>query len=126
MDAIRDPRMPTRLNVSHLVDTGARRATLALAIWLALFFLLNIGDLVSTYVALGSGMREGNPLMSALLVRYGFPALIVYKLAVVTLVAVGVVILRRFQPRLATVTIFVCNALVFAAVFLNILQFNLV
>jgi hypothetical protein len=92
---------------------------------LGLFVLLNIGDLVSTYVALGIGMREGNPLMSSLLQHYGFASLIVYKVAVVVVVGGGVLLLQRFQPRLAHVTIWVCNALVFAAVFLNILQFKM-
>ena len=92
---------------------------------LGLFVLLNVGDLISTYVALGIGMREGNPLMSALLRQYGFASLIVYKLAVVVVVGGGVLLLRRFHPRLAHVTIWVCNILVFVAVFLNLLQFNL-
>jgi hypothetical protein len=97
-----------------------------MALLLGLFVLLNVGDLVSTYVALGIGMREGNPLMSALLQHYGFASLIVYKVAVVAVVGGGVLLLRRFHPRLAHVTIWVCNVLVFAAVFLNILQFNMV
>ncbi len=106
--------------------TRARRSSPALTLWLALFVLLNIGDLVSTYLALGVGMREGNPLMSTLLQRYGFWALIVYKLGVIVVVSVGVVLLRRYHPRLAQVTLFVCNALVFAAVFLNLIQFNMI
>ncbi|HEY7781291.1 MAG TPA: DUF5658 family protein [Ktedonobacterales bacterium] len=105
--------------------TRARQITPALYIWLTLFFVLNIADLVSTYVALGIGMREGNPLMSTLLSHYGFAALIAYKVAVILVVTIGVVLLRRFNPRMAKITIVVCNVLVFAAVFLNILQFNL-
>lgn len=105
--------------------TRARRVTPTLAIWLAVFVVLNVGDLISTYLALGIGMREGNPLMSTLLARYGFPALIVYKLGVVLVVGVGVILLRRVHPRLAQVTLVVCNVLVFTAVFLNVLQFNL-
>jgi hypothetical protein len=92
---------------------------------LGLFVLLNIGDLISTYVALGVGMREGNPLMSSLLAHYGFVSLIVYKVAVVGVVGGGVLLLQRFHPRLAHVTLWVCNALVFAAVFLNLLQYNI-
>jgi hypothetical protein len=105
--------------------TRAGLATRAVAWWLGLFVLLNVGDLVSTYLALGMGMREGNPLMSALLQQYGFAALILYKIAVVAVVGIGVWLLRRYHPRLAQVTLFVCNALVFLAVFLNVLQFNL-
>ncbi len=104
--------------------THERRISPALIAWLVVFVLLNIGDLVSTYLALDIGFHEGNPLMSALLVRYGFSALIVYKLGVVLVVGLGVTLLRRFHPRLALVTLIVCNVLVFAAVALNVLQFN--
>ena len=107
--------------------TRPRRAPSALPLGLGLFIfvLLNIGDLVSTYVALGVGMREGNPLMSALLARFGFGALIGYKAAVVLVVELGVLLLRHVHPRLAQLTLLVCNCLVFVAVFLNVVQFNL-
>jgi hypothetical protein len=104
--------------------THARRFSPALIAWLVVFVLLNVGDLVSTYLALAIGFHEGNPLMSVLLVRYGFSALIVYKLGVVLVVGLGVALLRRFHPRLALVTLIVCNVLVFAAVALNVVQFN--
>jgi hypothetical protein len=103
-------------------QTPTQHAAPSLAFWIALFCLLNAGDLLSTYLALGIGMREGNPLMSTLLAHFGFAALIVYKLLVVGVVGVGVVALRRFHPRLARITIVVCNALVFLAVSLNVLQ----
>lgn len=106
-------------------QTPVRRAFPVLALWIALFALLNAGDLISTYVALGIGMREGNPLMSALLARYGFEALIVYKLLVIAVVGCGVLLLRRFHARLANITILICNALVFLAVFLNVLQLRI-
>lgn len=105
--------------------TRIRRSSPTLVLWLGLFVLLNIGDLVSTYVALGIGMREGNPLMSSLLQHYGFASLIVYKVAVVVVVGGGVLLLRRYHPRLAQVTLYVCNALVFLAVFLNVLQYKM-
>ena len=101
------------------------RAAPVLALLIGLFILLNIGDLVSTYVALGIGMREGNPLMSVLLARFGFGALILYKLLVVAVVGIGVVLLRRFHPRLAQITILVCNVLVLLAVVLNVVQLNI-
>lgn len=99
---------------------------MSMVLLLGLFVVLNIGDLVSTYVALGIGMREGNPLMSSLLQHYGFASLIVYKLAVVIVVGGGALLLRRVHPRLAQVTLWVCNALVFTAVFLNVLQYKMV
>ena len=104
--------------------TRVRRPGATMVLLLGLFVLLNIGDLVSTYVALGIGMREGNPLMSTLLAHYGFAALIVYKTAVVTVVGGGVLLLQHFHPRLAHVTLWVCNALVLAAVVLNLLQYK--
>jgi hypothetical protein len=104
--------------------TRARRTGPALTIWLGVFVLLNIGDLASTYLALRIGMHEGNPLMSGLLHHFGFSALIVYKVAVIVVVAGGVLLLRRYNPRLAQITVWLCNALVFAAVFLNLVQFN--
>jgi positive regulator of sigma E activity len=106
--------------------THVRRSSPGLAIWLGLFVVLNIADLVSTELALNVGMQEGNPLMSALLHRYGFPALIVYKLGVILVVGVGVLLLRRYHRRLAGITLLVCNILVLVAVLLNIIQFNMV
>jgi|SRR5579859_30570 len=101
----------------------ARTALVKLALSLVLFALLNAGDLVSTYAGLHSGMREGNPLMSGLLVQYGFAALIVYKAVVIVAVSVGVYLLRTFSKVIATATIWVCNVLVCAVVVMNILQF---
>ena len=100
-----------------------RRVISMLAIGIGLFVVLNIGDLVSTYVALGGGFREGNPLMRALLARYGFAALILYKVGVIATVGVGVLLLRRSHPRLAQVTLAVCNLLVLAVVSLNVAQY---
>lgn len=91
--------------------------------WMALFALLNAGDLISTYIGLHGGLREGNPLMDGLLMHYGFAALIVYKMLVVAVVGLGVVMLRRFHRGIASATIWICNALVLAVVLLNVLQF---
>jgi uncharacterized protein DUF5658 len=90
---------------------------------LGLFAVLNIGDLASTYLGLASGMREGNPLMSTLLGHYGFGALVVYKALVILAVTAGVYLLRSFHLKIAHITIWVCNALVFAVVVLNLVQF---
>lgn len=116
--------------VSHIVPAVmARRAartreeSLRMAVWLALFALLNAADLISTYAGLHSGMREGNPLMSGLLGHYGFTALIGYKLVVIGAVSVGVFVLRGFSKGIAAATIWVCNALVCAVVVMNVVQF---
>jgi hypothetical protein len=94
-------------------------------IWLGLFAVLNLGDVISTWVGLHSGMREGNPLMSTLLAHYGFAALIVYKLLVVLAVVGGVLLLRSFQLSVARVTITICNVLVLLVVMLNVTQYAL-
>jgi hypothetical protein len=94
-------------------------------IWLGIFILLNLGDVVSTWVGLHSGMREGNPLMSTLLAHYGFAALIIYKLLVVLAVTGGVLLLRSFQLSVARVTITICNVLVLLVVMLNVAQYVL-
>lgn len=100
-----------------------RRTTQLLVASLLLYAAVNIADLVSTYVGLRHGLREGNPLMSHLLGAYGFSALILYKVFVVAVVSCGVLILRNAYPRVARVTVVVCNLLVAGAVLLNIMQF---
>ncbi|MGZ3636960.1 MAG: DUF5658 family protein [Ktedonobacterales bacterium] len=90
---------------------------------LALFAVLNIGDIVSTYIGLAGGMREGNPLMSTLLAHYGFGALIMYKALVIVAVAVGIYVLRAFHTSIATITIWICNALVLGVVVMNVVQY---
>ncbi len=91
-------------------------------VWLVVFALLNVGDVLSTYMGLQSGMREGNPLMSLLLAHYGFVSLIGYKLLVVLAVSGGVLLLRSFQLSVARVTIGICNVLVLLVVLLNLAQ----
>jgi hypothetical protein len=105
--------------------TSTRRKAAALApVGVALFILLNVADLLSTYVALGIGFREGNPLMSALLDRYGFIALIGYKALVIVIVCGGVLLLRRAHPRMAGITLAACNVVVLVAVALNVIQYQ--
>jgi hypothetical protein len=90
---------------------------------LALFAVLNIGDIVSTFIGLEGGMREGNPLMSTLLAHYGFGALIMYKVLVIVAVTVGIYVLRAFHTSIATITIWICNALVLGVVIMNVVQY---
>ncbi|HEU5442097.1 MAG TPA: DUF5658 family protein [Ktedonobacterales bacterium] len=99
------------------------RARSFLAPLLALFALLNVGDLASTYLGLYNGMREGNPLMGALLAQYGFGALILYKLLVIAAVTGGIVFLHTFHRRVASVTVWVCNSLVLLVVVINVAQY---
>lgn len=96
-----------------------------LPLLVAIFAMLNAGDLASTFLGLQSGMREGNPLMSLLLSSYGFGALILYKMLVIVAVGAGVFFLRIFQRRVAHVTIWICNLLVLGVVVSNLMQFTL-
>jgi uncharacterized protein DUF5658 len=104
-----------------------RRAAFSPALvgWLFVYALLNVGDLASTYLGLRAGLREANPLMSGLLLRHGFGALVVYKLVVILAVVGGAVVLHRMHPHAASITVHVCNVLVFLAVALNIAQMTL-
>lgn len=97
----------------------------AFALWLCVFALLNVGDLVSTYAGLHSGMREGNPLVSNMMSQFGFGSLIAYKVFVVLAVTFGVLWLRSLHPSVARVTLTICNALVLIVVLLNVTQFVL-
>lgn len=90
---------------------------------IVLFALLNAADLLSTFIGLHNGMREGNPLMSALLHTYGFGALVLYKVIVVVAVALGVRMLRHFRVSVASLTIAICNVLVLLVVIANVTQY---
>jgi hypothetical protein len=113
------------------VDEPSRRARVmrlgggALGVAIALFVVLNAGDVVSTYLGLQNGLHEGNPLMSRLLDHFGFGALVIYKLAVVIVVVKGIAFLQTINGGAARLTIWVCNTLVFAVVILNVAQYLL-
>lgn len=105
------PGAPTRVSGRYLITL------------VALFALLNAMDLLSTFVGLRHGLHEGNPLMSGLLDRFGFGALIAYKAVVVWAVGLGIRLLHTFHLGLAWATIWICNALVFGVVVLNVTQY---
>lgn len=119
------PRRPFVVARTRQPQTGARSRSVSTVLsgWLGLFALLNLGDILSTYIGLANGMREGNPLMGTLLSHYGFTALVVYKVLVVLAVTGGILLLRSFSFSVARVTIVICNVLVALVVLMNILQF---
>ncbi len=90
---------------------------------LGMFTALNVGDLVSTWVDLHAGLREGNPFMSMLLAQHGFGALVLYKILVIVVVSIITGALWTTRPRLVGITLLICDLLVFAAVTANVLQF---
>lgn len=93
--------------------------------WLTLFAALNGLDLLTTYIDLNAGMREGNPLMRVLLVHNGFGALIFYKALMVLVVSAGILALNRGYPLLARITLAICNLLVLVVVLSNFIQYQL-
>lgn len=97
-----------------------------LAVLLALFAVLNLGDLASTYIGLSHGLNEGNPLMSHLLALYGFGALITDKVLVVATVTGGTFLLRRFSSRMANLVTVACDGLVLVVVLSNLVQYALI
>lgn len=92
---------------------------------LGTFAALNVGDLLSTWLDLHAGLREGNPFMSMLLMQHGFGALIAYKALVIVIVGVITASLWDERPRLVGVTLIACDVLVFCAVAVNVVQFPL-
>ncbi len=102
-----------------------RRVPVWSLFWLVIFALLNAGDLLTTYVDLRAGMREGNPLMRALLDQAGFSALIFYKALMVMVVSIGILMLNRSYPLLARAALAVCNVLVLVVVLSNVIQYQL-
>jgi Domain of unknown function (DUF5658) len=116
-------RMVQPMTSTARLPARSRWSIAFLPAMLALFALLNVADLASTFIGLRTGMREGNPLMSGLLLHYGFGALIVYKVVVILAVTLGVYFLRSIHMRIARTTISVCNVLVFGVVLVNVAQF---
>jgi hypothetical protein len=102
------------------------RVLLSLWFWLAVYVVLNTGDLITTNIGLRSGLHEGNPLMRLLLSQHGFVSLIAYKVVVVAAVLIGLSVLSRRHPRMAGTTLAICNVLVGLAVVLNLVQFAMV
>src|SRR5690348_8141064 len=107
------------LMILRTVPRRERRIHLSTPFWLALFAVLNGCDLITTYVDLQAGMREGNPLMRALLNQEGFSALIFYKVLMVLVVTAGILALSRSYPVLARAALAVCNLLVLVVVLSN-------
>jgi hypothetical protein len=112
---------------SHIISSRtilpSRTVSPRVIILVALFAILNAGDLISTWIDLEAGLQEGNPLMSLLLMRHGFGALILYKTIVVCFVSAITIFLWSARPRLVGLTLLACDVLVFGAIVVNVLQF---
>lgn len=66
---------------------------------LPLFVLLNVLDVLTSWVDFSLGAQEGNPLIAALLTDLGFGGLILFKIGLVLAVSVGVLTLERLKAR---------------------------
>ena len=61
-----------------------------LRIWFLLFLILNVADLVSTFVILQQGLVAGNPLGTLLLQHVGTLMVMVIKLVLIVLATLGI------------------------------------
>jgi hypothetical protein len=104
-------------------ESTARPSSYPLVVLLAVFALLNLGDLASTYFGILHGLNEGNPIMSRLLAQYGFSALIADKLLVIAAVTWGSLLLSRLDWRVAHIIALVCDTLILLVVISNVVQF---
>lgn len=64
---------------------------------LLIFLLLNVLDVLTTWVDLQHGAHEGNPLIASLLVQIGFGGLILFKVGLFLTITVGVLTLERLK-----------------------------
>lgn len=91
--------------------------------WFLLFLVLNIVDLISTFVILQSGMVEGNPLEAFLLQHVGILLLMVLKIVLIGLATLGV---DRLAKHPAVSLDLACNLLIgLSGVVLLLLTVNL-
>jgi hypothetical protein len=105
------------------MESAARPNSYLLVVLLVVFALLNLGDLASTYFGIMHGLNEGNPIMSQLLARFGFSALIADKLIVIAAVTWGALLLSRMNWRIARIIALVCDTLILLVVISNVVQF---
>jgi hypothetical protein len=105
------------------MESTARPSSYLLVVLLAVFALLNLGDLASTYFGIMHGLNEGNPIMRRLLAHYGFSALIADKLIVIAAVTWGALLLSRLDWRVARIIALVCDTLLLLVVISNVVQF---
>ena len=110
------------LSQANDVRFRVRTATFVLPLLMVVFAMLNAADALTTYIGLHTGLFEGNPVMSGLMSHFGFSALIMYKLVVTVTIGYGARWLQRMQPVLATVTVLLCNLMVFSVVVSNMVQ----
>lgn len=113
---------PTTPFRAHIAQAGAQSRHWLL--WpMALYLVFNLGDLLSTYLGLRHGLKEGNPLMNAMLTWNGFTAVIDYKLIVTLSVLAGLWLVSGWNIRAARAALLICNCMVALVVALNLAQY---
>ncbi len=104
--------------VRHKVTWHLRRNEFLLATLLVLINVLNLSDLIFTYLALGAGFAEANPFLRYLFSNFS-PILGGYvKLAVGLLVTLTIWLLRKYRRVLE-------GALLILAIYLLIILYHL-
>ncbi len=88
---------------------------------LTLFLVLSLLDIGSTWLGLALGLPESNPLPAMVLAKGGIATMYGAKAIVTLLVAVSVVRLSRFYPRIWT-GVRLGNGILCLVVSLNLIQ----
>jgi hypothetical protein len=91
-----------------------RRPPLA---WLILFITLSLTDLVLTFLVVihgGGQIEEGNPIAAAWLRKYGWPGLIIFKSAAMSVVIVVTLLVNSRKPGVARGLLAICCAVMAA------------
>ncbi len=87
----------------------------------AIYFLLTLGDIVSTEIAIRSGLREANPLPAWVMATFGRAEMYTLRLGLTALVFLAVSYLIRRYPKV-WISIPILNWMVSVVVFSNFFQ----
>ena len=95
-------------NIGHIITSHLSKNEFLLAALLILINILNLGDLIFTYLALGAGHQEGNPFLRYIFVNYD-PVIGGYvKITIGTLVTLIIWVFRQYRRMMeATLIILV-------------------
>jgi len=69
-------------------------------VWWVLFIGASVADLVSTYISLGVGFKEDNPVVAALIDSYGFGSFIIFKVFALVFAYSALYYAGQWKPKL--------------------------
>ena len=69
-------------------------------VWWVLFIGASVADLVSTYISLGVGFKEDNPVVAALIDSYGFGSFIIFKMFALVFAYSALYYAGQWKPKL--------------------------